>query len=84
MALGYGFENYVLALPYSDSAYYLMAVGRQLALLVLPSLLPLIFWGLLNRPFIRIVLFEGLLARTSRSTVPADVFDSKSDPLDSK
>jgi len=75
---------YLLALPYSDSAYYLMAVGRQLALLVFPSLLPLVIWGLLNRPFIRIVLFEGLLTRNSDRPMSFPSATPKQDTLDPK
>ena len=41
-----------------------MAVGRQLGMLVLPTLSPLLVWGALNRSFIRSVIFEGLLSRT--------------------
>lgn len=46
-------EFYVDALPFPQWAYYLMAVGRQLAVLVLPTLIPLLLWGTFNRTFIR-------------------------------
>ena len=56
--------DYLLVLPYSDTLYYLMAVGRQLAMLVLPTLLPLFVWGFFNRQFIRTLIVEGLLSRS--------------------
>ena len=58
--------DYLLVLPYGDTAYYLMAVGRQLAMLVLPTLIPLMTWGLFNRGFIRSVIVEGLLSQGLR------------------
>lgn len=60
--------SYVLAWPYAEHWYYLMAVGRQLALLVLPTLAPLTVWVLFNRRFIRSLIFEGLLARSVANT----------------
>ncbi|MFO1350865.1 MAG: exosortase H-associated membrane protein [Gammaproteobacteria bacterium] len=47
---------YLLALPYPDFVYYLTAVGRQLAMLVLPTLAPLLIWGVLNFTFMRTLL----------------------------
>lgn len=56
---------YVLALPYPAWQYHLIGVGRQLALLVLPTLGPLLVWGALNRRFLRVVVLEGVLARAA-------------------
>jgi hypothetical protein len=61
---------YVFALPYPDFLYQLMGVGRQMALLVLPTLCPLLVWGLLNRRFIRGVILEGFLARMTKQPIP--------------
>lgn len=71
--------EYVLALPFPDYQYYLMAVGRQLAMLVLPTLAPLLVWGAINQTFMRNLIFEGLLARaTNRTAVSSPpVTDSK-------
>lgn len=55
--------QYVLALPYPDYLYYLMAVGRQLAVLVLPTLAPLTIWALLNRRFVQGVILESVLSQ---------------------
>lgn len=55
--------DYVFALPYSAPAYHLLGVGRQLALLVLPTLGPLLVWGLFNKAFIRGVVLAGIFAR---------------------
>lgn len=57
--------DYLLVLPYSSWLYYLMAVGRQVSMLVLPTLAPLMVWGLFNRMFIRGIIFEGLLTRST-------------------
>ena len=62
--------NYVLALPYPDLLYHLMGVGRQLAVLILPTLAPLFVWGLLNKRFIRGVVLEGLLTRLGKASPP--------------
>ena len=58
--------EYLLALPYPDYLYYLMAVGRQLAVLVLPTLAPLAIWSLLNRRFVQGVILESVLTQTTR------------------
>jgi hypothetical protein len=55
--------EYMLVLPYPAHWYYLMAVGRQLAVLVLPTLSPLLVWGLFNLVFMRNLIFEGIHAR---------------------
>jgi hypothetical protein len=57
--------EYMLALPYPAHWYYLMAVGRQLAVLVLPTLAPLLVWGVFNLTFMRNLIFEGILARAT-------------------
>lgn len=62
---------YVLALPYPAYLYYLMGVGRQLALLIFPTLAPLLLWGLFNRAFIRLLIFSSALMRLSRAAPPA-------------
>ena len=64
--------DYLLALPYDELSYYLMAVGRQLGMLVLPTLSPLLVWGLFNRDFIRSVIFEGLLSRSTMLNLKTD------------
>ena len=56
--------DYLLILPYASYQYYLMAVGRQLAMLVLPTLAPVAIWLILHREFIRAVVLEGLLSRS--------------------
>lgn len=61
---------YLLVLPYSDYHYYLMAVGRQLSLLVLPTLAPVIIWLVLQRKFIKALLLEGLFSRAQQTIVP--------------
>jgi hypothetical protein len=63
--------EYMLTLPYPQYLYYLMVVGRQLAMLVLPTLAPLLVWGLFNRTFILNLIFEGLLARSTETTAIA-------------
>ena len=63
-------KAYVFALPYPDSLYQLMGVGRQMALLVLPTFCPLLVWGLLNRRFIRGVILEGLLTQMMKQPIP--------------
>jgi hypothetical protein len=55
---------YVLALPYPEWQYHLIGVGRQLALLVLPTLGPLLIWGAFNRDFLR----TFVSARTNKQT----------------
>lgn len=55
--------DYVLVLPYPAYLYYLMAVGRQLATLVLPTLAPLMIWSLMNRRFIQGIILESVLSQ---------------------
>ena len=58
--------EYLLVRPYSETVYYLMAVGRQLATLVLPTLGPALVWGLFNWAFIRNLIIKGLLGRAGQ------------------
>jgi len=58
--------DFLLALPYPDHLYYLMAVGRQLSVLVLPTLAPLTIWSLLNRRFVQGVILESVLSQSVR------------------
>ncbi len=53
--------DYVYALPYSSLGFYLSGVGRQLAVLVLPTFSPIIIWGLLNAEVFRTLVVEGLI-----------------------
>lgn len=62
---------YVLAWPYPDYLYHLMGLGRQLSLLVLPTLTPLLLWGWFNRRFIRFLVFESVLARIRKQAATA-------------
>lgn len=54
---------HVLALPYPAWQFHLIGVGRQLALLVLPTLGPVLVWAVLNQRFLRAVVLGGLLSR---------------------
>jgi hypothetical protein len=65
--------DYALALPDSPLAYYFWGLGRQMAVLVLPVVAPLLAWLGLHRPFLRTVILGGLLRRGARSdaTPPA-------------
>lgn len=64
-------RSYVLALPYPAYLYHLMGLGRQLALLVLPTLIPLLLWACCNLRFIRFLIFESVLTRLSKPTAMA-------------
>jgi hypothetical protein len=59
--------DYALALPDSPLAYYLWGLGRQMAVLVLPVVAPLLAWLLLHRAFLRAVILGGWLQRGTRS-----------------
>ena len=48
-------------------SYYLWGLGRQLAVLVLPVVAPLLAWLLLHRAFLRTVILGGWLQRGARS-----------------
>lgn len=58
--------DYALALPDSPALYHLWGLGRQLAVLVLPVVAPLLAWLSLHRPFLRTVILGGLLRRSAR------------------
>lgn len=58
--------DYALALPDSPALYHLWGLGRQLAVLVLPVVAPLLAWLSLHRPFLRTVILGGLLRRGAR------------------
>lgn len=59
--------EYALALPDAPFAYYLWGLGRQMAVLVLPVVAPLLAWLVLHRPFLRAVMLGGLLRRGARA-----------------
>lgn len=59
--------DYVYALPYSATGFYLSGVGRQLAVLVLPTFSPVVLWGLLNPSLFRFLLVEGVIQRQVQS-----------------
>jgi hypothetical protein len=61
--------DYALALPDSPVSYYLWGLGRQLAVLVLPVVAPLLAWLALHRSFLRAVILGGLLQRGARSSL---------------
>ena len=61
-------DPYLLVLPYPDYLYYLMGVGRQLSFLILPTLAPLLLWGLLNQGFIRRLIVSGIMRRDKPPT----------------
>jgi len=62
---------YALALPDSATSYYLWGLGRQLAVLVLPVVAPLLVWLWLHGAFLRAAILDGLLHRTRPITPPA-------------
>lgn len=59
--------EYALALPDPLWLYHLWGLGRQLAVLVLPVVAPLLAWLLLHRSFLRTVILGGLLRSGARS-----------------
>jgi len=72
--------EYALALPDSPAPYYLIGLGRQLAVLVLPIVAPLLAWLLLHQAYLRKIILGGLLQRRMRTLAPAD--SSPSPPAD--
>ena len=74
--------DYALALPDSPVFYHLWGLGRQLAILVLPVVAPLLAWLSLHRPFLRTVILGGLLQRGIRPDSPSSPPPSL--PLDPK
>lgn len=69
---------YALALPDSPVWYHLSGLGRQLAVLVLPVVAPLLTWLLLHWLFLRTVILGGWLQRAVESNPKS----SPSVPLD--
>lgn len=69
--------DYALALPDPPVLSYLWGLGRQLAVLVLPLMAPLLAWLWLHRAFLRTVVLGGWLQRGVRSMRPP----SSSPPL---
>ena len=72
--------EYALALPDSLAPYYLIGLGRQLAVLVLPIVAPPLAWLLLHQAYLRKIILGGLLQRGMRTLSPAD--SSPSPPAD--
>lgn len=62
--------DYALALPDHPLLYQLQGLGRQLAVLVLPVVAPLLTWLLLHRSFLRTLILGGLLQRGARTVSP--------------
>lgn len=55
--------DFALALPDSPASFYLWGLGRQLAMLVLPIVAPLLVWLSLHGAFLRTVIVGGWLQR---------------------
>lgn len=62
--------EYALALPDSPAFYHFVGLGRQLAVLVLPIVSPLLAWLLLHQAYLRKVVLGGLLQRELQSAPP--------------
>lgn len=60
---------YALALPETPLAFYLWGLGRQLAMLVLPVVAPLLMWLSLHGAFLRLIILGGLLRRIALTEV---------------
>ncbi|MDD3517734.1 MAG: hypothetical protein PHQ14_05255 [Chromatiales bacterium] len=69
---------YVLALPYPGWAYHLMGVGRQLGLLIMPVVVPVIAWGVLNHRFVQHMIGSGQAVEdpVPAATEPVDEGDA--------
>lgn len=74
--------EYALALPDSSAAYYLWGLGRQMAVLVSPVVVPLLAWLLLHRSFLYTVILGGWLRYDARFS--ADPPPLPPAPLDPK
>lgn len=61
-------SDFALAMPDSPLLYHLWGLGRQLAVLVLPVLAPLLAWLALHRPFLQKITRGSLLNWGVRST----------------
>jgi hypothetical protein len=66
-------SHFGLVLPDSPTAFYLWGVGRQLSVLVLPIVAPLLVWLGLHGDFIRNILFARLTRRTVVTVTPPSV-----------
>ncbi|MBL8259060.1 MAG: hypothetical protein JNM60_04510 [Candidatus Competibacteraceae bacterium] len=62
--------EYALALPDAPVPYYLAGLGRQLAVLVLPIVAPLLAWLLLHQAYLRKMILGGWLQRALKSAPP--------------
>lgn len=62
--------DYALALPDHPLLYQLQGLGRQLAVLVLPVVAPLLTWLLLHRSFLHTIILGGLLQRGAQTASP--------------
>lgn len=62
--------DYALALPDHPLLYQLQGLGRQLAVLVLPVVAPLLIWLLLHRSFLRTIILGGWLQRSAQTVSP--------------
>lgn len=65
--------DFALALPDSPFLYHLWGLGRQLSVLVLPVLAPLLAWLALHRRFLHEILLGGLIHRGIASTAEQPV-----------
>lgn len=59
--------DYALALPDSPVLFYLWGLGRQLSVLVLPVVAPLLVWLSLHGTFLRTIIIGGWLQRAART-----------------
>lgn len=63
-------SHFGLVLPDSPTTFYLWGVGRQLSVLVLPIVAPLLVWLGLHGDFIRDILFARLTRRANHGSRP--------------
>ncbi len=75
---------FALALPDSPLWYYLWGFGRQLAVLVLPVVAPLMIWLWLHGAFLRKIILSGLLDRSTQSAVELSSSSQSIPPLEPK
>ena len=66
-------SHFGMVLPDSPTAFYLWGVGRQLSVLVLPIVAPLLVWLGLHGDFIRNLLFARLTRRSVDVATPPAV-----------
>jgi hypothetical protein len=65
--------DYALALPDSPVGYYLWGLGRQLAMLVLPVVAPLLTWLALHQDFLNSIIPGGRLHHGAHASVQPPV-----------